>query len=297
MPSYFDIIPDKLGAAGTEHNKPEKGWKQKVYAVIFESHTPAGKLFDVCLFLLILSNILFLMLESVAELSAKYYLWFRFFDFFYMVVFTLEYILRLICVKSPKKYATSVYGIIDFFAIFPSYLELFLPNTHMLMVIRSFRLLRVFRIFRMVKFLDESRMLVLALLRSFRKIVIFLFFVLLLTVFMGSFMYVLEFDHNSGFSNIPQSIYWAIVTITTVGYGDIAPSTPAGKIMASFIMILGYAIIAVPTGIITANALKRRDEDDSEIKKTEFTCPACHKGGHTKNASYCKHCGQKIADG
>ncbi len=296
MPSYFEIIPDRIDTTGTEDNKPERGWKRKLYRVIFEAHTPAGKAIDVFLFLLILSNILFLMLESVSDYATKYYLWFRFFDFFYTVIFTIEYILRLICVKNARKYATSVYGIIDFLAIFPAYLELFLPKTHILMVIRSFRLLRVFRIFRMVRFLDESRMLVLALLRSFRKIVIFLFFVLLLTIFMGSFMYVLEFNKNSGFSNIPQSIYWAIVTITTVGYGDVAPVTAAGKIMASFIMILGYAIIAVPTGIVTANALRHRTEGDESIRKTEYTCAACGKGGHTKNAAYCKHCGHRLAD-
>lgn len=294
MPSYFDIIPDKLDAKSSENNKPDKGWKRVLYTVIFESHTPAGKLFDVVLFILILSNIFCLMLESVAAVSLIYDSWFRALDIIYMIIFTIEYVLRIICVKSPKKYITSTYGIIDFLAIFPSYLELLLPRMHMLMMIRSFRLLRAFRIFRMVKFLDESRLLVLALLRSFHKIIIFLFFVLLLTVFMGSFMYVLEYDKNPGFSNIPQSVYWAIVTITTVGYGDVAPVTAAGKIMASFIMVLGYAIIAVPTGIITASALRRGGDDN--IKKEVFKCPSCGKGGHTKDADFCKYCGHKIAE-
>lgn len=294
MPSYFDIIPDKLDAKSSENNKPDKGWKRVLYTVIFESHTPAGKLFDVVLFILILSNISCLMLESVAAVSLIYDSWFRALDIIYMIIFTIEYVLRIICVKSPKKYITSTYGIIDFLAIFPSYLELLLPRMHMLMMIRSFRLLRAFRIFRMVKFLDESRLLVLALLRSFHKIIIFLFFVLLLTVFMGSFMYVLEYDKNPGFSNIPQSVYWAIVTITTVGYGDVAPVTAAGKIMASFIMVLGYAIIAVPTGIITASALRRGGDDN--IKKEVFKCPSCGKGGHTKDADFCKYCGHKIAE-
>ena len=294
MPSYFDIIPDKLDAKSSENNKPDKGWKRVLYTVIFESHTPAGKLFDVVLFILILSNIFCLMLESVTAVSLIYDSWFRALDIIYMIIFTIEYVLRIICVKSPKKYITSTYGIIDFLAIFPSYLELLLPRMHMLMMIRSFRLLRAFRIFRMVKFLDESRLLVLALLRSFHKIIIFLFFVLLLTVFMGSFMYVLEYDKNPGFSNIPQSVYWAIVTITTVGYGDVAPVTAAGKIMASFIMVLGYAIIAVPTGIITASALRRGGDDN--IKKEVFKCPSCGKGGHTKEADFCKYCGHKIAE-
>jgi len=294
MPSYFDIIPDKLDAKSSENNKPDKGWKRVLYTVIFESHTPAGKLFDVVLFILILSNIFCLMLESVTAVSLIYDSWFRALDIIYMIIFTIEYVLRIICVKSPKKYITSTYGIIDFLAIFPSYLELLLPRMHMLMMIRSFRLLRAFRIFRMVKFLDESRLLVLALLRSFHKIIIFLFFVLLLTVFMGSFMYVLEYDKNPGFSNIPRSVYWAIVTITTVGYGDVAPVTAAGKIMASFIMVLGYAIIAVPTGIITASALRRGGDDN--IKKEVFKCPSCGKGGHTKEADFCKYCGHKIAE-
>ncbi len=295
MPSYFDIIPDRLNTEGSEENKPAVAWKRKIYSVVFESHTPVGKIFDVVLFLLILSNILFLMLESVPAISVIYYSWFRALDFFYMIIFTVEYILRIICVKSPKKYITSTYGIIDFLAIFPSYLELFLPRTHMLMIIRSFRLLRAFRIFHMVKFLDESRLLVLALLRSFHKIIIFLFFVLLLTMFMGSFMYVLENDKNPGFSNIPQSVYWAIVTITTVGYGDVAPVTAGGKIMASFIMVLGYAIIAVPTGIITASAIRGRGGDD-KIRKVDYQCPSCGKGGHTKDADFCKYCGHRISE-
>ena len=193
------------------------------------------------------------------------------------------------CVRSKRVFAKSIYGVIDLLAILPSFVEFFIPNTHMLMIIRSFRLLRVFRIFRMVKFLDESRDLVFSLVRSSRKIAIFLFFMLVLTFFLGSVMYVIEYDHNPSFSSIPQSIYWAIVTITTVGYGDISPVTPLGKVLASFIMILGYAIIAVPTGIIGSNLIK-----EMKYKKNDLTCLNCNLIGHDDDAIYCRRCGDGL---
>lgn len=289
--SIFRILPDRHDVV-QDNNKPdEKGsLRERLYIIIFQASTPAGKLFDVLLFVAIALNIGLLMLESVKPFAEKWGDTFRVLDYFFLFLFTVEYLVRLYCVKSPKKYAKSFYGIVDLLAILPSYLEFVYPQWHMLMIIRSFRLLRIFRIFRMVKFLDESRSLMFTLVRSFRKILIFLFFVILLTIFLGSLMYVVEFESNSGFNSIPQSIYWAIVTITTVGYGDVAPVTALGKMIASFIMILGYAIIAVPTGLLSASMVQ-----DARRKTVDVKCPRCGAGNHTVDALYCKKCGENLS--
>lgn len=283
LPDRHDVLQDQ--------NKPdEKGtFREWLYITIFQSNTPAGKLFDILLFVAITLNLTLLMLESVQPISAKYGTTFRILDYFFLGLFTIEYILRLYCVKSPKRYAKSFYGIIDLLSILPSYLEFLYPQWHMLMIIRSFRLLRIFRIFGMVKFLDESRFLMFALIKSARKIFIFLFFVILLTIFLGSLMYVIEFEQNSGFNSIPQSIYWAIVTITTVGYGDVAPVTALGKMIASFIMILGYAIIAVPTGLMSASVIQ-----ENKRKVVDIKCPRCSAGNHSRDALYCDQCGENL---
>jgi voltage-gated potassium channel len=289
--SLFRLIPDKHDVLQDQNIPEEKhSLRRKIYIVIFQSSTPAGKAFDVGLFILIIANIFLLILESVASLAIAHQKLFHIMDTFFMVVFTAEYLLRLYCVREAKVYAKSFYGIIDFLAVLPPYVEFFLPNWHVLMIIRSFRLLRVFRIFRMVSFLDESRYMMLSLVRSFNKILVFLFFIVVLTVFLGSLMYVLEYEHNPGFHSIPQSIYWAIVTITTVGYGDIAPITAVGKIVASFIMILGYAIIAVPTGIISASLVSKYRDMDNEDK----ACSNCNNKDHAADALFCKKCGNKL---
>ncbi len=289
--SLFRMIPDKVDVV-QDQNKPDDAgsWQYKLYVIIFQANTPMGRLFDIILFLLILVNILFLLLESVQSISSQYAPVFRLFDYFFLVIFSAEYILRLICVKRPKQFVWSFYGVIDLMAILPFFLEFIFPQSHVLMIIRSFRFLRIFRIFRMVRFLDESRLLVFSLIRSFRKIVIFLFFVLVLTFFLGSLMYVIEFKHNPGFSSIPQSIYWAIVTITTVGYGDVAPVTMLGKALASFIMILGYAIIAVPTGIISVSMVK----ENNAKKVVEAACPHCKVKSHKADAKFCWNCGKEL---
>ena len=288
--SIYKIIPDRIDVVQSQ-NRPEdeKSWQYKLYVIIFQANTPAGKIFDTFLFSLILSNIALLLAESVESYSATYGHILQQLDMIFMVIFSIEYILRLMCVRSKRVFAKSIYGVIDLLAILPSFVEFFIPNTHMLMIIRSFRLLRVFRIFRMVKFLDESRDLVFSLVRSSRKIAIFLFFMLVLTFFLGSVMYVIEYDHNPSFSSIPQSIYWAIVTITTVGYGDISPLTPMGKVLASFIMILGYAIIAVPTGIIGSNLIK-----EMKYKRNDLVCQNCNLVGHEDDAVYCRRCGNEL---
>lgn len=288
--SLFRLLPNKSDVL-QDYNKPteKNAWKLRVFEIIFQSNTPAGKLFDIILFVLILSNIFILLVESIPSIGTRYYLLFRMFDLFYMLIFSIEYVLRILCVKSPKKYVFSFYGMIDLLSILPSYLEFILPQSHMLMLIRSFRLLRIFRIFNMVKFLDESRVLLFSIIRSFRKITIFLFFVVLLTIFLGSVMYVIEYKHNSGFTSIPQSIYWSIVTITTVGYGDIAPITPLGKIFASFIMILGYAIIAVPTGILSSDLARRYAK-----RKVTVRCNNCLNEDNPEDARYCNACGNLL---
>lgn len=288
--SFFRIIPDKHDVL-QDQNAPEnkESFRYWLFVTIFQNSTLAGKIFDIGLIILILSNVILLMLESVESIAIAFDKVFHILDYVFMIVFTLEYLLRLYCVRSAKVYAKSFYGIIDLLAILPSYLEFIYPNWHMLMIIRSFRLLRIFRIFRMVRFLDESRYLIFALLRSFNKIMVFLIFIVLLTIFLGSLMYVIEYEHNPGFHSIPQSIYWAIVTITTVGYGDVAPVTAVGKVIASFIMILGYAIIAVPTGIMSASIVsKYRDMDDDR------TCANCGNKNNAADAAFCKKCGNKL---
>lgn len=292
--SLFRLIPDKHDVLQDQNAPEEKNsFRHWLYVTIFQNSTPAGKLFDTGLFILILVNIILLILESVESIVIAYAKVFHMLDYVFMVVFTIEYLLRLYCVREAKRYARSFYGVIDFLAILPSYLDFILPNWHMLMIIRSFRLLRVFRIFRMVRLLDESRYMMFALLRSFSKIMVFLFFIVLLTVFLGSLMYVIEYKHNPGFHSIPQSIYWAIVTITTVGYGDVAPMTAIGKIIASFIMILGYAIIAVPTGIMSASLVSRY----RDMENDDRACDNCGNKNHASDALFCKKCGGRLKTG
>lgn len=289
--SLFRLIPDKHDVLQDQNAPVDKGsFRYRLYVIIFQSNTRAGKWFDVVLLLLIIANVALLILESVEAIAIALDKIFHLLDYFFMVAFTLEYMLRMYCVRWPSRYAKSFYGLIDLLAILPSYLEFILPNTHMLMIIRSFRLLRIFRVFRMVRFLDESRYMIFALLRSFNKIMVFLIFIVLLTVFLGSLMYVLEYDVNPGFHSIPQSIYWAIVTITTVGYGDVAPVTALGKVIASFIMILGYAIIAVPTGIMSASLVSSYRDMDNDDR----LCNNCGNKDHAVDARFCKKCGNEL---
>lgn len=274
-------------------NEPDNpGWRRRVYTIIFKSETRQGKVFDIILVLFILTNIGVLLLESIGTVSSRYGHLFKILDRIYLIFFTLEVILRIICVKWPARYIFSFYGLTDLLSIIPSYLEHFFPETHVLMIIRAFRLLRVFRIFKLVKFLNESKRLLFAMIRSLRKILIFLFFVLLLTIFLGAIMYVLESGSNPQFSSIPQSIYWAIVTITTVGYGDVAPITAAGKVVSSLIMILGYAIIAVPTGILSSSMM--REHWKALPQYALLPCPGCGEKGHEVQAIFCKHCGTAL---
>ncbi len=264
-------------------------WQSRLHEVIYESHTTAGKVFDITLLVFILLSIVVVMLDSVTSLHARHGRTFFILEWFFTLTFTVEYILRLICIRKPLKYLFSVLGIIDLLAIIPSYLSFVYIGSQSLLVFRALRLLRVFRIFKLVHFISEMRFLYVAILNSIRKISIFILFVISTVVILGSIIYLVE-GPNNGFTSIPQSVYWAIVTITTVGYGDIAPVTPLGKLIASFIMLLGYGIIAVPTGIVTTEmALAAKGQ-----KQDSQACPSCGREGHDHDARFCKYCGAAL---
>ncbi|MCX2574935.1 ion transporter [Pedobacter sandarakinus] len=267
----------------------EADWRFNLHEIIYESNTPAGKAFDIGLLIAIFTSIIVVMLDSVISIHANYGHLFNTLEWIFAVLFTIEYILRLVCIKKPMRYVVSPLGIIDLIALLPSYLGIFFIGAQSLLVFRAFRLLRVFRIFKLGQFLTEINFLTQALKGSVRKISIFLLTVLTITVILGSIMYLVE-QRENGFSNIPESIYWAIVTITTVGYGDISPITPMGKFVASVVMLIGYAIIAVPTGIIT------HDIAVASRQKKELTesCPSCGREGHDSNALFCKFCGSSL---
>jgi voltage-gated potassium channel len=265
--------------------------RQKLQEIIFEADTPAGKAFDVALLVVIILSIVAVMLESTSAIQTRYGPWLRTFEWSVTILFTIEYLLRLYCVGKPVRYARSFFGIVDLLAILPTYLSVIFPGAQSLLVIRALRLLRVFRVLKLAHFVGEASVLRAALRASVRKIIVFLGAVLTCTLIVGSLMYLIEGEAN-GFTSIPVSIYWAIVTMTTVGYGDIAPHTALGKILASAIMILGYGIIAVPTGIVSvelADATRRKFK-----KITTQACPECGAGGHDADAEYCKFCGAEL---
>jgi voltage-gated potassium channel len=263
-------------------------WRMVLHEVIFEADTPAGKGFDVLLIISILASVAAVMLDSMGGVRSRYGMLLYGIEWFFTLLFTVEYVLRLLCVGKPLKYASSFYGIVDLLAIIPTYLSLILPGSQYLLVIRILRILRIFRILKLVAYLGEARLLMRALRASSRKIAVFLFTVLTLVVIFGSLMYVIEGEAR-GFTSIPRSIYWAIVTLTTVGYGDISPQTGLGQTLASVVMILGYGIIAVPTGIVTVQM--------SQTFGTQIStqaCPECSAEGHDADARHCKFCGAAL---
>lgn len=272
-------------------NRPKKeGWRARWYDVIFESDTPRGKAFDVVLLVFIIASLLAIMLESVPAFLDRHRQLFRLAEWFFTGVFTIEYLVRLAIVRKKRKYFFSFYGIIDLLSILPTYLALVLVGAQYFMVLRAFRLIRVFRVLKMVRFLGEAEVLGSALRASRIKITVFLVAVMCVVFVMGTVMYVVEGPAN-GFKSIPVSIYWCIVTLTTVGYGDIAPQTTAGQIIASVIMILGYGIIAVPTGIVTSEMSKAKNKSD---RGKPFECPECGEIGHAYNAQFCRTCGHQF---
>lgn len=263
--------------------------KHKLYVIIFESDTPAGKLFDVILIICILLSVLLVVLESLQGLPRSLTSSFIVFEYLFTAFFTLEYVTRIYCSPRPWKYILSFFGIVDLLSTLPLYLGLLLPGLRHLLVIRAFRLIRVFRIFKLFHFLQEGERLLLALRDSSKKIAVFFFFIVILVTSIGTLMYMIEGSRgNTQFNNIPNSIYWAIVTMTTVGYGDITPITGPGKFLSACVMLIGYTIIAVPTGIVSVSMMK-------EYKRNKGRkCPFCHQAGHDENAVYCKYCGNKL---
>jgi voltage-gated potassium channel len=266
-----------------------KKWRHKLHDAFFEHHTPTGKFFDIFLLLMIVASITVVMLDSVPAYHKLYKHSFHAAEWGFTILFSAEYLLRAGLSRRPFHFIFSFLGIVDLLAILPTYLTLFMGGFQTLLVLRALRLLRVFRIFRLSHFLTDLKFLSGALASSFRKISIFFLFALVIVIIMASVMYLVEGPEN-GFTSIPESIYWAISTITTVGYGDMVPTTPLGKVIANILMLIGYAIIAVPTGIITtemALAIKSRES------KHDY-CRSCNKTGHDHDAAFCKHCGAKF---
>jgi voltage-gated potassium channel len=266
---------------------PAPGWRRRLHEIIFEADTPAGRAFDVALLVAILLSVLAVLLESMAELRQDYGGVLRAVEWTFTGLFTIEYSLRLVSVTRPGRYAFSFFGLVDLLAILPTYLALAVPAAQSLMVIRAIRLLRVFRILKLARFLEDADLLIRALTASRRKITLFLGGLVTLALIMGTLMYLIEGEEH-GFTSIPRSMYWAVVTMTTVGYGDIVPQTTLGRILAAAVMILGYSIIAVPTGIVSVELARVSRPVSTQA------CPACGRQGHDVDARHCKHCGAAL---
>lgn len=273
-----------------EEGYPKGDWRERVWRIVFLSDTRAGQAFDVLLLILIGTSVGVVMLESVAEFRERYGLTFLYLEWMFTLIFTVEYVVRLIVVRKKRKYALSFFGVVDLLSILPTYVALFLTGTQYLMVIRILRLLRMFRVLKMAHHFGQANVLMNALRSSFPKISVFLFFIMTLVCIEGTLMYIVEGRSNPGFSSIPQSIYWAIVTVTTVGYGDVAPLTVVGKMLSSLVMLSGFAIIAVPAGIVTVEL--GRESRLTRMDNRE--CGQCGWRGHDPAANYCKHCGFKM---
>ena len=269
-------------------NDSRSRWWVKVHEVIFEADTPAGKWFDVLLILSILVSVVMVMLDSVSAIQKTYGQILLAGEWVFTILFTIEYILRLLSVGRPLAYATSFFGVVDFLAILPTYLAIIIPGAQYFLIIRLLRVLRIFRILKLVQYLGEARLLMQALRASRRKIIVFLLVVLILVTIFGSLIYLIE-DPKDGFTSIPKSIYWSIVTLTTVGYGDISPKTNLGQLLSSLIMIIGYGIIAVPTGIVTVELAQSFGK-----KISTQACMECSAEGHDNDAEFCKYCGARL---
>ena len=266
-------------------SESHSSWRLRIHEIIFEADTAAGKAFDVLLIWSIILSVIVVMLDSVNEIRGNYGPLLHNIEWFFTILFTIEYLLRLVCVGRPLRYARSFYGVVDLLAILPTYISFFFPASHYLTVIRILRVLRVFRILKLAQYVGESRLLMQAMRASGRKILVFLIAIVTLVIIFGSLMYVIEGESN-GFTSIPRSIYWAIVTMTTVGYGDISPNTNLGQAVASIIMIMGYGIITVPTGIVTVGLSQAYQQQRISTQ----ACPECGLDGHESDARFCKFC-------
>jgi len=275
-------------------------WKKKLHDIIYEADTPEGKLFDVILFITIITSIILVMLESVNSIDKKYHNFLNISEWIITILFTIEYLARILTVKKPIKYITSFYGVIDLLSTVPKYISLIFGGIHALAALRALRLLRIFRILKLARYLGASNNLVTALKASRVKISVFIFAVVIVAIILGTIMYLVEGEEN-GFTNIPKSVYWCIVTLTTVGFGDIAPQTPLGQLIASLVMILGYGIIAVPTGIVSAeytaqnkNNNNKSNPENSVVHLNSQSCENCLKTGHKDGADFCYNCGERL---
>ena len=267
--------------------EPAGGWRHAIHEIVFESETPAGRAFDVTVISLILLSVTIVMLESVRGVRDVFGPELLLIEWTLTILFTFEYLLRLIAVRRPFRYIFSFYGLVDLLAILPTYLSLFIPGTQYFLAVRILRLMRIFRILKLSEYTSEARIITSALSASRKKIFVFLVAILTIVTVVGSMMYVVEGEEN-GFVDIPTSIYWAIVTMTTVGYGDLSPKTGLGKFLASIVMILGYGILAVPTGIVTAELTRAGRPQSTHV------CPECHAEPHDIDALHCKYCGTKL---
>jgi len=267
---------------------PLASWRKRLHEVIFEADTPAGKAFDVALLVIIVLSITAAVLESVTGIRQRWGGWLRASEWVFTVLFTVEYVLRLLAVRRPRHYAFSFFGIVDLLAVLPTWLSLFVAGTHSLIVIRALRLLRMFRVLKIARYLSELTALVSAIRATRAKITVFLLTVLTLVLILGTVMYVVEGEAN-GFTSIPRAMYWAIVTVTTVGYGDIAPKTIVGQFVAAAAMIIGYSLIIIPTGIFSSELVRAT----SRAVSTQ-SCSECSREGHDADARHCKYCGTKL---
>jgi len=272
-------------------------WKAKLHEVIYEADTPMGKWFDLVLLVVIILSVVLVMLESVKEFDARHHAILLALEWIITIFFTIEYLARIICIRKPFQYIFSFYGIIDFLATIPLYLSYLIAGSQVLLAVRALRLLRVFRILKLVQFIGEASQLKEALKASRAKIAVFIYVVLILSVILGTVMYLIESD-QAGFTSIPRSIYWTIVTLTTVGYGDIAPQTTVGQLIATIVMILGYGIIAVPTGIVTVEFAKQGGKKEPgkgpDVQLNTQSCLTCGAEGHRDEARYCYNCGSPL---
>ncbi len=281
--------PGAQALSGNVLGKPLSGWRLRLYIIIFEADTRAGRAFDQVLLAVILLSVVVVLADSVRSLSERIHAVFVVMEWAFTLMFTLEYVARLSCVRHPWRYATSFFGIVDLVAILPTYLALLFPELHALIDVRILRLLRVFRVFKLVAYVTEYQQLGRALVASRRKILVFLSAVLMIVLIMGTLMYVVEGPEN-GFTSVPTSVYWAITTMTTVGFGDITPKTDIGRLISSMMMLLGWGTLAVPTGIVTAEMTAHR----MHRTPTTRTCHECLTEGHAADARFCMHCGARL---